>query len=258
MEEELRASKENLEKRVEERTSQLQKANEYMKLYRSLFAHDINNIFSNIKLASDLCTLHFDNPIKLNKIKELHHIIEKQIIRGSKLIKNVQQLSLLEDSQFPIEQQNLNQILNASIEFLNNSFPNREIDIETHFIEEKITVNANELLIDVFENLLFNSVIHNELPQIKINIVVSKSEVEFVKFIRIEFKDNGIGITDDRKKSIFKSEKKVDKKERGLGFGLSLVKKIIDSYKGKIWVENRVEGDYAQGSNFIVLIPEAV
>ena len=33
------------------------------------------------------------------------------------------------------------------------------------------------------------------------------------------------------------------------------VKKIIDSYEGKIWVEDRVKGDYRKGCNFIILIP---
>ena len=43
-----------------------------------------------------------------------------------------------------------------------------------------------------------------------------------------------------------------------MGFGLTLVKKIIESYKGEIWIEDRVKGDYSHGSNFIFLIPEAI
>ena len=43
-----------------------------------------------------------------------------------------------------------------------------------------------------------------------------------------------------------------------MGLGLSLVKKIIDSYHGKIRVEDRIKGDYKQGSNFILLLPEAL
>jgi len=41
-----------------------------------------------------------------------------------------------------------------------------------------------------------------------------------------------------------------------MGLGLSLVKKIIEKYHGKIWVEDRVKGAQSKGSNFIVLIPE--
>jgi len=40
-----------------------------------------------------------------------------------------------------------------------------------------------------------------------------------------------------------------------MGLGLSLVKSIIDSYDGQIWVENRVSDDYSKGSDFVILIP---
>ena len=57
---------------------------------------------------------------------------------------------------------------------------------------------------------------------------------------------------------IFHKRSKKEKNSKGLGFGLTLVKKIIDNYNGEIWVEDKVSGDYSQGSNFIVLIPEAI
>ena len=43
-----------------------------------------------------------------------------------------------------------------------------------------------------------------------------------------------------------------------MGLGLSLVKKIIQKYEGKVWVENIVKDDYSKGSNFIILIPEVI
>ncbi|MBA7671576.1 Adaptive-response sensory-kinase SasA [subsurface metagenome] len=64
--------------------------------------------------------------------------------------------------------------------------------------------------------------------------------------------DNGLGVADDRKEIIFQKGYKEDKGGRGMGIGLSLVKKIIESYKGQIWVEDRVKGDYTKGSNFII------
>ena len=42
-----------------------------------------------------------------------------------------------------------------------------------------------------------------------------------------------------------------------MGIGLSLVKKIVDTYGGKIWVNNRIKGDYKKGSDFILLFREA-
>ena len=93
-----------------------------MDLFRTLFAHDIYNIFNNIKLASELCNPYLNDPSKLDELKDMHQIIEEQINRGDKLIKNVQKLTTLEDTKFPLRRENLRQIINNSIEFLNNSF----------------------------------------------------------------------------------------------------------------------------------------
>ncbi len=81
---------------------------------------------------------------------------------------------------------------------------------------------------------------------------------EGIKYLKIEFKDNGIGVTYAAKEIIFQGGYKRDKKVRGMGLRLSLVKKIVESYNGEIWVEDKVPGDYSKGSNFVVIIPETV
>ncbi|MHA1131095.1 MAG: ATP-binding protein, partial [Candidatus Helarchaeota archaeon] len=48
-----------------------------------------------------------------------------------------------------------------------------------------------------------------------------------------------------------------DKSVHGMRFGLSLVKKLLELHNGEVWVEDRIEGDYTQGSNFIILVPRA-
>lgn len=68
--------------------------------------------------------------------------------------------------------------------------------------------------------------------------------------------DNGIGIDDSKKATIFKEGYKKEKGGKGLGFGLSLVKKIIAGYKGRIWIDNKIKGNHSKGSNFVLLIPK--
>ncbi|KKN15764.1 hypothetical protein LCGC14_0982630 [marine sediment metagenome] len=40
-----------------------------------------------------------------------------------------------------------------------------------------------------------------------------------------------------------------------MGLGLSLVKKIVEGYDGKIWIEDRITNNHLKGSNLIILIP---
>jgi signal transduction histidine kinase len=77
------------------------------------------------------------------------------------------------------------------------------------------------------------------------------------KFIKLEFIDNCIGIEDFRKTLIFQEGHRHKKGGKGMGIGLSLVSKIVNSYNEKIWIENKVKGDFSKGSNFILLLPEA-
>ena len=85
---------------------------------------------------------------------------------------------------------------------------------------------------------------------------VSKTLINCTNYCKIEFLDNGIGVSDDRKDIIFKRGNRELKGSKGMGIGLSLGKKIIKSYSGTIWVEDKVKDDYSKGSNFILLIPE--
>jgi len=62
-------------------------------------------------------------------------------------------------------------------------------------------------------------------------------------------------VPDDRKDIIFKKGNRELKGDKGMGLGLSLVSKIINSFNGKIWVEDKIKGDYRKGSNFIIILP---
>ena len=149
-------------------------------------------------------------------------------------------------------------MFNALTEFIKKSVQDREVLIEVDTNFEKVNIQANELLVDIFENILLNAVKYNDNTQVKITIIISKIQKEGIKYLKIEFKDNGIGVTDAAKEIIFQGGYKRGKKLKGMGLGLSLVKKIVQSYNGEIWVEDRVPGDYSKGSNFVVIIPQTV
>ncbi len=224
--------------------------------YRDLISHDMNNIFQNILSSSELYSIFKKNSKNDNKLDEYIKIIRDQCLRGIILTSNVQKLAKLEESQFYLKKINVKQTLQDSIIFIKRSFQEREINFSIDASNKIIWVKANKLLSEVFTNLLINAVKYNNNPIIEITVKISNEQNKEIDYSKIEIKDNGIGISDERKENIFERRYNKDKYSKGMGFGLSLVKRILDKYNGKIWIEDKVTGDYSKGSNFIMLIPQ--
>ncbi len=225
--------------------------------YKDLFAHDMNNILHNILSSIELYSRCQKYPEKLAKGDDLLSIIESQAKRGANLILNVQKLSKLEQTEFQTEKTDIYDHLEKAIKFVKESFQDRNLNILIEVKNENFHVRANELLLDVFENILINSVKYNNNNSVLINIIISKEIQDEKKYIKLQFLDNGIGIPDSQKKTIFHRSHSKDRTLKGMGIGLSLVKNIIYSYNGSIIVEDKERGDYTKGSNFIIYIPEA-
>jgi signal transduction histidine kinase len=68
-------------------------------------------------------------------------------------------------------------------------------------------------------------------------------------------RDNGVGIEPRFQAKVFGLFEKLDPKGEGTGMGLALVKRIVEMYNGRIWVESPGLG---QGANFLFTLPGAV
>ncbi|OHB35545.1 MAG: hypothetical protein A2Y09_07625 [Planctomycetes bacterium GWA2_39_15] len=123
---------------------------------------------------------------------------------------------------------------------------NIEVKIET----ELPTILCEATRIEqVFQNLISNAVKYMDKPEGKIKIGCC-NEGEYWKFI---VADNGPGIEEkyfEKVFQIFQTLKPRDEVE-STGIGLSIVKKIVEMYGGKVWVESKVDC----GSTFYFTLP---
>ncbi len=231
-------------------------AYEQARLYKDILAHDMQNILQNVKSSKELLSLSINN-LKPQTKQEYLDIIEQQVNRGKELIANVQKLFQLEESDVMLKKVDAYIILEKATQFLRNSHPKKNLSIEISAPRKPVLVMANDFLTDIFENLLNNAVTYCTELEVKVKIKISEARKEGNQYFKFEFRDNGIGINDQMKKIIFQKGYTAEKRSKGMGLGLSLVKKIIGRYNGNVWVEDKVKGDYSKGSNFILLIPKA-
>ncbi len=110
------------------------------------------------------------------------------------------------------------------------------------------------MLHDVFSNLVGNAVKHTGD---RADIVVDLNVVNDngIKYCRVMIENNGPGIPDEFKATIFNRALKGTAKSKGMGLGLYLVKSLVDSYGGRVWVEDRVQGDHTKGAKLVVMLP---
>jgi len=102
-------------------------------------------------------------------------------------------------------------------------------------------------IISLFQNLIANAVKYSERPP---HIEISSSTQNGQH--HIQFKDNGIGISQENLKNIFMLYSRVNNNQTGNGIGLALCKKIVSMHKGEIKVESKL----GEGSIFTIVLPE--
>jgi signal transduction histidine kinase len=119
-------------------------------------------------------------------------------------------------------------------------------------------VDANELLKDVFVNLITNAVKHSdEEKPVTVNVKVEPVNENSKKYYRCIVEDDGPGISDEVKGKLFHRFQRGETKAHGKGLGLYLVRTLVEGYHGKVWVEDRVPGDHTKGTRFVVMLPAA-
>lgn len=118
---------------------------------------------------------------------------------------------------------------------------NMDLDVEIY--------ESKTRLEQIFINLISNAVKYTEKGYIEVEITKLSENINTYD-IRFCIKDTGIGIKREDTIKIFKEfEQTTDptiKEKEGFGLGLPLVKKIIESMGGKIWVES----SYGLGTKF--------
>ncbi|WP_429885950.1 ATP-binding protein [Geoalkalibacter halelectricus] len=117
--------------------------------------------------------------------------------------------------------------------------------------EDLVLFGDRSRLVEIWQNLLENAVKYmggQTAPFIYLGVEDRAGEQVF--FVR----DNGMGIDPRYAEKIFGLFEKLDRQTEGSGLGLALVKRIVEVYGGRIWVESVGEG---QGSCFFFTLPGA-
>ncbi|MBU0485775.1 MAG: HAMP domain-containing protein [Proteobacteria bacterium] len=245
-----------LEKQVAERTMELREANnslrhaqdELVRLEKiaimgqmaATVNHEIktplNSLYLNLQLLTrQINKCENEDPAVKEKMLKVTSIIDGEIIRISEILEEFVKYARFAPPE--LKEKDLNNIINKIAEMLTQSAREARVEIKLTLAEDLGPVMLDEKKItQAVLNLCVNAI--HAMPNGGI-LVIDTAKLEHN--ITITITDNGTGIAEEDQKRIF--EPFFTKKEKGMGFGLAIVQRIIEDHHGWITCSSE-EGEY--------------
>ncbi|MDS0281751.1 ATP-binding protein [Haloarcula onubensis] len=239
---ELAASNEALEQRREQ-----------MEFFNSILRHDILNGMNVIRARGEMLAEELEG----HQRGYAETIVEwsDDIVDLTRKVRSVLR-TLSNDAAAETKPVELAPVLESAAHRAASMRPGAAVDIS---VPADLVVTADDLLHDVFGNILTNAVEHastnadgtaasESSDESGVAVEVTASQTEGTATVRIA--DDGPGIAAPLREHIFERGGK-SRDSGGTGFGLYFVDAMIESYGGRIWVEDSDAG----GAAFVVELP---
>lgn len=244
----------NLKELVEDSRRKLNETIAADARFLKLIAHDLRNPFSTTIGILDLLKESLDDWDK-PAVEQLIDTALNSAVRALDLLVNLLAWSIIQNTErtFSPVKINLRELVINELESFNDSATLKQISME-HSIDPDLLVTADfEMVKTIFRNLISNAIKYTHDGG---NIFIEAHEGK--RFVKIEVRDNGIGMSQTTKEKLFKIDEfrsiMGTNNERGNGLGLLFCKEFIDLHGGKIEVESEPD----KGSKFKFTLPHYI
>jgi PAS domain S-box-containing protein len=247
-EEELRKYRDHLEEMVAERTRELREAEEKLLTAERLatlgqFSGSISHELRNPLGVIDSSAYYLDTRLKDTDEKVLQHLhrIRSSVDSATAIIESLFSLTRIAEPQLEV----LDLIAITSDALATFEVP-AEISVMRNFPESPVLVNADPKQL----GMAFNNIVKNAVEAMggKGTLTVTISRTTDGK-AAVSFADTGPGIAPGNLERVF--QPLFSTKAKGIGFGLSIVKMIVDKHGGTIEAQSQAE----KGAACIIRLP---
>lgn len=231
----------NLEVQKEQLLEELEASNQGLQEYAHIVSHDLKSPLRSISALATWLSEDYKDVLDESGVFNLQQIQEK-IETMDALINGILKYSSIDNDQSKHTIVDFNTVIDdiKGVIFI----PDHVQIMVTNTLP---TLKADKTKIhQLFQNLISNAVMHIEEEKGLVEIQVEEQK----NFWKFSITDNGIGIPKAYHEKIFKIFQSIGNGERSTGIGLSIVKKIVDLYKGKIWLKS----DVGKGTTFYFTI----
>jgi signal transduction histidine kinase len=219
--------------------------------FLSMTSHELRNPMTPMKAQLQMLEENYFGKLS-DKQKESIKIITRNADRLDKIISDFLEISRLETARlkFNFRETDIAQLIKEIVQFMEGFLKEKNIKLETNIEKLPIIKADPDRVSQVLRNLINNAIkFSNEKSKIDITAKLKNNQILFSVI------DYGCGLTPDDQIRIFEPFYQVEstnhQRHDGTGLGLSICRGIVESQKGRIWVESKP----GAGSKFYFTLP---
>lgn len=232
---------------IQEKNNLLEEKSEELNLFLYSASHDLKGP---LKTIEGLCNIGlYEKDSDIEEGKELFKLIKKKLLNLESNIADLNTYTKIQDTSTEVTEINFDTLHNAILERFveNNNYNNSTIQLKNElqkpFISDSFAVKS--IYQNIFENALKYSSPERDLI---LNITIE----DLTSHIKINFKDNGVGIPEDIQPKIFNMFYRGNiNSKNDTGLGLYIVKKALTKIGGAITVASKEN----IGTTFEIILP---
>lgn len=213
--------------------------------------HELKTPVAKIEMAIDMFerSVKAGNESALGKGSQIHEILRNNINRLKNTIKNTLDISKLESGMEPLKLSDVSlaDLVKQIVSEMTDTAGKKKIVLIHQLPSDIPIIKADrDKIYHVITHLVDNAIKFTEHGKISISAKVFSDELE------LTVQDTGKGLDDETKTRVFEKFYKETPSAYGSGIGLAICKNIVQTHKGRIWVESEGKG---KGSQFKFTLP---
>lgn len=233
------------EERQMELLHSLEKVNSELKDFAHRVSHDLKAPLRAIGALADWLREDYSDKLDESGVETLK-LLKGRVVRMSNLIDGILSYTSAVREDVTLSHINMQELMDDVLGVL--SVP-EHINITFEPEVDEIYFDRTRLR-QIFQNLLTNAIKYNDKAEGAITVTCGKNGDGYM----FSVSDNGMGIEEKYFEKIFQMFQTLHHRDKSetAGIGLAIVKKILDNYNGRIWLES----EPGEGSTFYFTIPE--